>query len=194
MGKKKYVEKIIEFIEITPAFTARDIEVLTGSKEYAHLTLHNMVSRGIIHRLVKNCYSKYGDPTYIVYCYRPAYIGLEDALSIHGLWSQETIPVVVTPRKIRTGIRNVTGYNVFIRRIDPRYFFGYEYIRYNRFYIPVSEIEKTLIDMAYYNRYIPEEVFNMASDRVDRQKLLRYLNIYPHKIRKRIIYRLKHLI
>lgn len=56
-------------------------------------------------------------------------MGLQDALSIHNLWEQETIPIIIITRKIRQGIRKVLDLNVLIRRIDKKYFFGFDYIK-----------------------------------------------------------------
>jgi len=66
----------MEVINTTPVFRSRDIEKIIGNKEYAQLTLHLLNRRGFIHRLQKDCYSRYSDPTLTVYCFKPAYIGL----------------------------------------------------------------------------------------------------------------------
>ena len=59
---------------------------------------------------------------------------MQDALSIHDLWEQETVPVILTTRKVRPGIRQVMDNNIFIKRISKKYFFGFEYIKYGDFY------------------------------------------------------------
>ncbi|EQD66731.1 transcriptional regulator, partial [mine drainage metagenome] len=77
----------------------------------------------------------------------PFYYGLEDALSLRGFWEQETNPVIITPRKVRNGVRQFDSRNYVVRRIDRKMFFGYTFVNYEEFYIPVSDTEKTLIDL-----------------------------------------------
>jgi Predicted transcriptional regulator len=92
--------------------------------------------------------------------YKPFYYCLESALSLLNLWEQETNPVIVTPLHVRTGIMQYDGRNYIVRRISREMFFGYQYIKYFNFYIPVSDLEKTLIDLVYYNEKIPDYLFD----------------------------------
>jgi len=186
MGRKKYLDKVVEFINTTSVFRSKDIEKIIGNKEYAQLTLHLLSRRGFIHRLQKDCYSRYGDPTLTVYCFKPAYIGLQEALSLHGLWEQETITIIITVRKVRVGIRNILGNNVLIKRIHPKYFFGIELLEYNGLYIPISDIEKTIIDMIYFNQPIDKEIYQQAKRKINKEKLEKYINKYPPNIKKKI--------
>ena len=120
-----------------------------------------------------------------VFCFKPAYIGLQDALSFHNLWEQETIPIILTTRKLRQGIRKILGLNVMIRRIGSKYFFGFEYQKDGDFYFPYSDIEKTFIDMIYFKENISEEVIAEFKKRLDKNKLKRYLKIYQKKTREK---------
>ena len=141
---------------------------------------------GKIKRLAKGCYTAHEDTSLAVFCFKPAYLGLQDALSIHNLWEQETIPVIITAGKARNGIRTASGANIMIRRIDKKYFFGYDYLKQGDFYFPVSNIEKTFIDMVYCNEGISDETVAMIKKRIDRKKLKSYLKRYPGIILKRI--------
>jgi len=191
MGKKKYVEEVTEFINKTPVFRGRDIEKIVGSKEYAHLILHFLTRKNKIIRLSKDCYSRYMDPIVSVYCYKPAYIGLQEALSIHRLWEQETITIIITVKKARVGIRNVLDSNILVRRVSPRYFFGVEMVRYSdSIYIPVSDIEKTIIDMIYFNERLDKSILKEIVRIIDYNKLKNYLEYYPQGTRNRVLRRL----
>ena len=141
---------------------------------------------GKIKRLAKGCYTAHEDTSLAVFCFKPAYLGLQDALSIHNLWEQERIPVIITVRKVRNDIRSISGANALIRRIDKKYFFGYAYIKQGDFYFPVSDVEKTFIDMVYYNENISNELVASIKKRIDRKKLKSYLKRYPGMILKRI--------
>ena len=108
-------------------------------------------------------------------------------MSFNNLWEQETIPVIITSKKIRQGIRKVFGNNVLIRRIKKRYIFGFEYQKQKDYYLPYSNIEKTFIDMIYFNQKISEEDLKNILKQVNKQKLKSYLKIYPLKFRKNIL-------
>ena len=173
-------------MKTTPVFRAKDIELLVKNKKYAHLILHNLVKRGEIKRVTKGWYSLYEDPIVSVFCFKPAYIGLQEALSLHDLWEQETNVVIVTTRKVRVGLRKIMGSNVILHRIDQKYFFGLDYLKYGDFFIPVSDVEKTLIDLVYFNEIPGEDVLQEIRKRMEMKKLKEYLNNYPLKFRKKV--------
>ena len=186
MGKIKYLPKIKEFLEKTPAFSARDIELIVKNKRYAHLLLHNLVKKGEIYRLTKGCYSKESDPILAVFCFKPAYLGLQEALSLDNLWEQETNPVIITARKAREGVRQALGNNIVIYRISPRYFFGFELFKYGDFFLPVSDIEKTLIDLVYFKNIPSEKTLREIKKRIQSAKLNSYLKRYSQGIRRAV--------
>lgn len=158
---------------------------LLGSEGYAHLLMSYLVRRGEAKRITRGFYTVHEDPSLLVYCFKPAYLGLQDAMSVHGLWEQETVPVVVTCRRVRTGLRSVMGQNAVVRRISRRYFFGYDYVERGGLHLPVSDVEKTLIDLVYFREAGPEAVEGFRG-RVDRGKLEAYLRRYPERLRRRV--------
>lgn len=173
-----------------PAFTSaesRHFVVSRGaSKGYYKLMLHNLVESGRIRRITKGAYTFYDEVQYVGFAYRPFYYGLEDALSLRGIWNQQTNPVVVTPRVVRTGVRDFEGRNYIIRRLDRSMFFGYSLIRYGDFYIPVSDNEKTLIDLVYFKLRIPDSVYRDLIGIYEPEILEKYLSKVPAGIRKRV--------
>jgi len=46
MGKVIYLNRVKEFIKNTPVFRVKDIEILVGNRNYAHLILHKLARRG----------------------------------------------------------------------------------------------------------------------------------------------------
>ncbi len=149
-----------------PVFTFKDVEKILG-KDYAKLVLHNAVKRGVVFRLGKGVYSFYDDPVLAVFAFRPAYLGLEYALSFYEFWEQESIPIILTSRRVRFGVRNVLGENVLIRYMKPEGMFGIEHHEYYGFHIPVSSPEKTLADFVYYNEPITEQALDELLNHVD---------------------------
>ncbi|RLE44983.1 hypothetical protein DRJ16_00825 [Candidatus Woesearchaeota archaeon] len=191
MGKIKYIAKIRELFKKSLVVTAESIRLITKSKGYANLLLSYLKKRGEIKKLCKGCYTIHDEASLIVFCVKPAYLGLYDALSAHGLWEQETIPVIITGRKIREGVRTSLGMNVLIKRTEPKYVFGFEYMEYGGFWLPVSDLEKTVIDFAYFGEFLPKEVLRRLKRKLDKRKVNSYLKRYELKDRRKIIKKLK---
>lgn len=182
----KYIDKIRGYLKRTPVASMSSISVLVPNRSYVHLIMNYLVKRGEIRRISKGYYTTREEPSLLVYCMRPAYIGMQDAMSFHGLWEQETNPVIITTRKVRPGVRRVFGQNVWVRRISPKYFFGYEYLASDGFLLPVSDVEKTFIDMIYF-REMREDIAKEFRKRVNREKLEKYLKMYNTNFRRKVI-------
>ena len=189
MGKIKYIDKVREFFKINPVVSISSIKKFINKKEkdYVYLLVNNLLKKNEIKRITKSFYTIYEDTSLIVFCFKPSYLGLQDALSIHNLWEQETNPIVITTKKVRNGVRKVFGNNAMLRRISPRYFFGFEYKKDGDFYFPVSDIEKTLIDLVYFRQSIDKETIKEIKKRIDRKKLNSYLIKYPKRTRTRVL-------
>ena len=153
-------QKLLERLYDQPAFSITQLKTLLGTKKisngYLHLLVHNLLARKKLKRITKGFYSFNGDAQVVGFAFQPFYYGLQDALSLRNLWEQETNPVVITPRKVRTGLRKFGESNYVVKRIERKMFFGYNMVKYGDFWIPVSDAEKTLIDFAYYNQPLDE--------------------------------------
>lgn len=190
MGKEKYLKKIKNLFEKSPIVDANSIARIIKSKkqvkQYNKQLIRNLILKDNIKRLTKGFYTIHEDPSLAVFCFN-GYLGLQDALSFHNLWEQETIPIIITSRKVRLGIRKILGANVLIRRISKKYFFGFEYIKHGDFYYPVSDVEKTFIDMIYFKQKIDKEVLKNIIERINIKKLKTYIKKYPKNISSKII-------
>lgn len=188
--KEKHIKKIRDFFRRTPVADLRSIKMLVGRSDYAYLIISNMLKKGEIKRITKGYYTVYEDPILAAYCFKPCYIGLEEAMSFHGIWEQETNVILITAKKVRRGIRKVFGTNVLIRNISPKYFFGFEYFKYGDFILPISDIEKTFIDMVYFREFgkkTDRKVLKEFKKKIDSKKLNSYLKKYPLKFRKMVL-------
>src|SRR6056297_1126027 len=179
MGKIKI--KVKKVLDNSPVFTNRDVSMITKDKSYTNLLLHNLVKSKEAYRLKRGCYSWTQDPFLSVFCFRPAYLGLEFALSFYEIWDQETNPVIITPKKVRGGTRKVLGTNIVVHRIKQEYFFGINFLKHDEFYLPISDIEKTVLDFIYFNALPAEDVWNNLLDRVNEKKISSYIKNYPKK-------------
>ncbi len=137
-----------------PVFTFKDIKRLKIPNDYAKLLIHNKVKKGEIKRIKKGYYTFHEDPMIVVFAYEPAYLGLESALSIYKIWDQKTVPVIITQKKVRKGIREFNGMNYIVKRIKPSLFNGYTTVNYYGFWLPVSTLEKTYEDIKHFNEKI----------------------------------------
>jgi len=190
MGKEKHLKKVEELFKKSPVVSYSSIQrIIRDKKEtkYAKLLVSNLVRKGKIKKLTKGFYTAHDNVQLSIFCFKPAYFGLQDALSFHNMWEQETIPVILTTRKVRRGIREILGTNVLIRKIEKKYFFGFDYVQQGDFYIPYSDIEKTLIDMIYFHEKIDEEAIKNIAKSIDKKKLDSYLRKYPLSIRKKVL-------
>lgn len=192
MGKEKYLSLVENLFQKSPVVSyssiQRIIKAKKGNSLYAKQLTRQLILKGKIRKLAKGHYTSRNDSELIIFCLKPAYLGLQDALSYHGLWEQETVPVIITICKARQGLRNVLGGNVLIRRIDKSYMFGFDYVKHGEIYYPYSDIEKTLIDMVYFKEKLDAETIKNIVKRIDIAKLKKYLKKYPVKIQTRVFY------
>ena len=179
------MKEVRKYIEKTPYFTINDIKRIVGDREYTYLILNILVKRGEIFRLARGFYSKYDDPSLIVNYFKPAYLGLQDAMSYLNLWEQETITIVITVKKVRQGIRKVLGNNVLVKRIKPKYFFGFNLLKISDFYLPISNKEKTFIDLIYFREWRRE--YGKYFRGLDLKILKEYAKKYPKRIKNKIL-------
>ncbi len=187
MGRKKHIDKVIKLFEKSPVVDFGSIKRIVGDEKYAKQLIKNLILKNKLKRITKGYYTKYEDTSLMVFCFKPSYMGLQDALSIHDLWEQETNTVVITARKVRQGIRKVFGNNVVIRRIDPKYVFGFDYIKQGDIYYPVSDVEKTFIDMIYFRENMDKDLLKEFKKRIDKEKLKKYLKKYPKNIKDKVL-------
>src|SRR3989338_1318978 len=189
MGKQIYLDKIEAIFDKSPLVDFKSLERVIGkakNSNYAKLLVHNLVKKGKIKKIGKGVYTKHNEISLAVFSFKPAYLGLQSALSHYKIWEQETIPVIITTKKVRRGIRSLMDRNVLLRNIDKKYFFGVEYLEEGNFFLPYSDLEKTFIDMVFYNQKIDEEYLKKIRKKIDKQKLINYLKKYHLNIKERV--------
>lgn len=179
----KYISKVRRKFSSYPVFTIRDVRIALKqdgiSPLYTRQLVHYLVSRGELKRITRGAYTFYNESQLVEYAFTPSYHGLQDALSLHNFWEQETNPVIITPRKVRPGIRTFEGTNYLVRRISRQMFFGFETMKYGDFWTNVSTPEKTLIDFAYYGEFLGEETLKEIRKKLRPTLLKDYLAKCP---------------
>jgi len=189
MGKIRYIQDIRSFFKKNIIVNLSSLKkfIPKKRKDYIYLLINNMLKKGEIKRITKGYYSLEEDPSLAVFCFKPSYLGLQNALSIHGLWEQETNPIIITTKKIRQGIRKVSENNIVLHRISPKYFFGIEYLKEGNIYFPVSDKEKTFIDLIYFNQNIDKETLKEFKKRINNKRIKIYLKKYSKNISFRVL-------
>jgi len=186
-------KKILAHYKKYPVFTKKDVLQLLKSKSSLEIdmVLLYMVNKGYIYRVKKGVYSLYNDVDIIGFAYRPFYYGLQYALTIHKLWDQATNPVVITSKKCRFGLRKIFDTNIMLHRTLPKYLFGYELMKQGDFEVPVSDIEKTFIDFVSFGIKLDSNTKQKMIKRINRKKLLSYIEHYPKYLQTQIKNELK---
>ena len=139
-----------------------------SSEEYSRLLLHNLVKSRRLVRIKKGFYTFSRDENVIGFAFRPFYYGMEYALTLRKIWTQQANPVIMTTSKANAGLREVMKSKVIVHRIDSRAFFGFEYMSFSGLFVPVSLPEKILLDFMY---------FQAELDPVTRQALVNESNL-----------------
>jgi len=194
----KYQQLIKERYKDKLGFTKRDLSLLLKEKEisseYLQKLIHNLLRKKEIIRITKGKYTFVKDIMVSGFSYSPFYYGLQEALSFRNLWEQETNPVIITVKKVRSGLKSsFDGGNIVFHRINRKYFFGFDFIDYYNIQIPVSDIEKTLIDFIYYKEEssLSKEVIREIKKKINKNKLKIYLKEYPGYLQKKVFSLLK---
>lgn len=186
----KYINLVREHFKEQPVFSLSGLRVLLAKegigRNYSSLLVHNLLKKGEIHRITRGFYSFQDDVSVAGFAFSPFYYGLQDALSLRNLWEQETNPVIITPKKVRTGPREIMGSNVLVRRINRKMFFGFDLVKYYDFWLPVSDSEKTLIDFVYFREPLPKEALKEIKQKIETKKLNQYLTRCPLPTRKKV--------
>jgi predicted transcriptional regulator of viral defense system len=190
MGKQIHLAKIESLFDKSLVVDFKSIErivkVNNRTNNYAKLLISNLIKKGKIRKVGKGVYTKHNESAFAVFAFKPAYLGLQSSLSYLGLWEQETIPVILTTKKVRRGIRSILGSNVLVRNIDKRYFFGFDLVKEGNFYLPYSDLEKTVIDLVIFNEKIELKALKEIKKRINLEKLNTYLRRYPQSLKDKV--------
>ncbi len=194
----RHIKEFRDHFSKQPVFSINEAKIFLRKKgitpSYLHQLIHYLLKKQELRRISRGVYTFHDDVSVVGFAFKPFYYGLEDALSIHGLWEQESNPVVITIRKVRTGVRSFNGRNYIVRHIAKQMFFGYELVRYSEFWLPVATVEKTLIDFLYFRISLSNELLQAFGERVDRERLKELVLKIPEKHKNRIAAKISSIL
>lgn len=179
------VNEIRDHFSDYPVFTYRDLKLYFSGKRVkpSNLTriLSYMKSNGSIYTLRKGVYTFKKNDMVSGFAYAPFYYGLLSALTLRELWTQNSRPDIITMKKVRstrTRIFDDPKDVIFVHHIPAGYFFGFDIIKYGALKLPVSDPEKTLIDLFYYRVKLPIQNYDKLLQSIETGKIRRYLKAY----------------
>jgi predicted transcriptional regulator of viral defense system len=166
-------------------FTHRDLKLYFKNKKLktANLTriIAYMKSSKKLYTIRKGVYAFRKDSMVAGFAYSPFYYGLLSALTINELWTQNSRPDIITIRKVRVSSIHIFGdmkETVFVHHVPAKYFFGFDIVKYGTLNVPVSDPEKTLIDLFYYKVRLPIQDYGELLKKISRKKVRKYLERY----------------
>ena len=166
-----------------PIFTIYEIKKYTKNP---YQLLNYLLKRREIVRITKGYYTFKKDIMVVGNAYFPYYYGLYEALSLRNLFEQETNPIIITPRKVRTGLRKFLGRNYIVKRIRRKMFFGFETMQYYDFNIYVSDLEKTFIDFIYFKEPLEKNILRTLIRKLNKKKLYNYLKRCNPRLKRKV--------
>ncbi|MDE1868974.1 MAG: type IV toxin-antitoxin system AbiEi family antitoxin domain-containing protein [Candidatus Micrarchaeota archaeon] len=167
-------------------FTIRDVRLAMPDASIGNIrqTLSYMVSKKRLYRVRSGKYAFKRDALVSGFAYRPFYYGLLSALTYRGLWDQLARPCIITTNNVkRSSAKVFVDMLVEVHHIPGRYMFGFANVQYGGFTVPVSDPEKTLIDMAYLKVKGSDECYAALAEVSDIKKLNDYLKAYDARTR-----------
>ncbi len=177
-------KRIEEKFSSYPVFTYRDVSLYVKKGRNLARIISHMKKGGKLHTVAKGVYTFNRDSIVAGFAYRPFYYGMLSALTIRELWTQESRPDIMTLRRVRRSRRSIFGNAddvVFVHHVPAKYFFGFDLVKHGRFIVPVSDPEKTLIDLFYYRVRLPMQSYDGLLRAINRRKLEAYLKKYDRR-------------
>ncbi|MGQ4891443.1 MAG: type IV toxin-antitoxin system AbiEi family antitoxin domain-containing protein [Candidatus Njordarchaeia archaeon] len=190
MPKIKY-KSIVESALSKPVFTSAHLIRKGMPRDYVKIFLHRLLRRGVIYRVERGTYATVDDPIIVAgNVVFPSYLSMYIALYLRGvLYQVPSVIQVVTTRRKKNKKINFLGNLVEFYRIKKEYFFGFEYIPYDNFEVPVANVEKAIVDLFYFQGGIAGTI---DTDYINIDKLKKYLGIIDRKsLRKKVMRWLK---
>lgn len=181
--KRDLSRRILTRFSNYSAFTFRDVKL--QFEEVTEPNLRRILSylkkTGRIYAIKKGIYTTKKDSFVSGFAFRPFYYGMTSALTIRELWDQGSRPEIITTRQIRASQMWIFGEKdnmIFVHHIPVKYFFGFDILKYGSVNLPVSNPEKTLIDLFYYKARLSIKNYSGLLREIDTKKLAKYLRPY----------------
>ena len=150
------------------------------SDKTIQVTLSRMATGKRIYSLTKGVYSLEKRDEIVGFAFTPFYYGGLAALMIRDMIDDQVKMEIMTTHRVRVSLIAVFGGSstVVLHHIPRKYYFGFEDLKYGDIVVPVSDPEKTLIDLFYYRVRLAIQDYSELLRAVNTKKLVRYLKVY----------------
>lgn len=153
------------------------------SDKTIQVTISRMAKKRKIYTITKGVFSFEKRDELVGFAFAPFYYGGLAALMIRDMIDDQVKMEIMTTRRIKRSVMEV--YNgssrVVLHHIPRKYYFGFEDLRYGGITVPVSDPEKTLIDLCYYHVGLTIQNYSGLLMVVNRRKLGEYLKRYDKR-------------
>ncbi|MDD4295290.1 MAG: hypothetical protein PHP69_07275 [Candidatus Omnitrophica bacterium] len=153
----KYLE-LRNLLKDFTVFSLRDISMV--DKTFHRRRLNEWQDKGYIKMLVKGYYifSDLEINENVLFeisnrIYNPSYISFETALSFHGLIPESVYGITSATSRRTYKFQTKIG-KFSYRTLSPKFFFGYDIVKYNDKSFKIATLEKVLLDYFYINPQI----------------------------------------
>ena len=172
-------------------FTFRDIRIaLTEnhrkiSDKTIQVTISRMVKKGRIYPVMKGVFSLKRDDGLVGFAFSPFYYGGMAALMVREMIDDQVKMEVMTTRTVKRSFVDIYGGSsrAVLHHLPKKYYFGFGDVKYGSITVPVSDAEKTLIDLFYYRIGLPIQDYSELLRAIRRKRLMKYLKPYNRRIR-----------
>lgn len=166
--------------------TKSSIKKLLGcDNSYAYTMLNRLMKKGVVRKIIKSKYTS-SKNVYLIATnlFFPCYLSFWSCAYFKGYTEQivNTIQVTTTTRHRKIKFE---GYSIEFHKMDRKYFFGYEKIKYGEnSTITLADDEKLLIDCIHKENLlgnIDEIIKVIKSSQINKEKIVNYLKRINNK-------------
>lgn len=186
---------IINTFKTYKTFTSGDVRILMKSRhkkvsdKLLQVSLSRMVKEGVIYTVIKGVFSTQMRDDITGFAFSPFYYGGLAALMMRDLIDDQVKIEVMTTRTVKRSYQAIYGgkSKIILHHIPTKYYFGFSDLKYGDITVPVSDPEKTLIDIFYYQIALSVRDYAEVLKRLNAGVLNKYLKHYDRHTRTAVI-------
>ncbi len=187
--------EILERFKDYRTFTSHDIHIAFSvrhkmiSDKTIQVTVSRMVKQGRLYAITKGAFSREKRDELVGFAFAPFYYGGLAAMMMRDMIDNQVKMEIMTIHRVtRSLIKVYGGSSVVVLHHTPlKYYFGFDNLKYGDLTVPVSNPEKTLIDLFYYKIKLQIERYSNLLKAVNRKRLRKYLKVYDKRTAKLVL-------
>ncbi len=187
----KLGDRITDAFRDFKTFTLNDVRVLLSEKNKStddriiRVTLSRMAKQRRVYKVMKGVFSLHKRDEFAGFAFTPFYYGGLAALMIRDLIDDQVKMEVMTTRPVKKSFIGIYrgDSRLVLHHIPRKYYFGFEDVKYGDVVVPVSDPEKTLIDLFYYKSRMSIQDYAELLKVTKPGKLRGYLKAYDNHTR-----------